>query len=142
MFIVRMIYASRVTPGFSDRDFNELLEAARRKNEKYGISGMLLFNADSFLQCLEGGRDQVNHIYNCILQDKRHFDPVILDYTEINQRSFEQWSMAYVANISMSRETLLRYTPNAVFEPLQMSGEGAAKMMLDLRETCGLPMAG
>tara|TARA_Y100001951_G_scaffold21856_1_gene16832 strand:+ start:3806 stop:4006 length:201 start_codon:yes stop_codon:yes gene_type:complete len=50
-------------------------------------------NQHYFLQCLEGSRSNVNKIYHRILNDKRHRDPIILDYQEIEARDFSAWEM-------------------------------------------------
>ena len=50
----RMIYCSQATFDFSPEELISLLELAREKNQASGLTGMLLYSSQSFLQVLEG----------------------------------------------------------------------------------------
>ncbi|MEK0272692.1 BLUF domain-containing protein, partial [Vibrio vulnificus] len=63
---------------------------------KLGITGILFFNSQHFLQCLEGERNTVNQVYRSIINDSRHHNVVILDYSEIDSRDFHDWTMGYI----------------------------------------------
>jgi hypothetical protein len=45
---------------------DSILEQSRRNNPKAGITGILCFSDDLFVQVLEGGRDDVCELYNTI----------------------------------------------------------------------------
>lgn len=51
---------------------------------------MLCFSNEYFLQCLEGSRTAVNNTYQQILNDKRHHNVIMLNYTQIPEREFEK----------------------------------------------------
>ncbi|WP_232280820.1 BLUF domain-containing protein [Vibrio sp. 16] len=68
----------------------------KKNNASVGVTGLLLFSQDYFLQCLEGSRSQVNAIYQHILNDRRHKKVILLEYTEVAEREFGEWSMGYM----------------------------------------------
>lgn len=90
MYLTRLIYASKVKEGLSRDDVSSILETAKKNNPKHGVTGVLIFSDKYFLQALEGGREKVNIIYHKILNDDRHYDPVLIDYAEVDERMFEE----------------------------------------------------
>ncbi|WP_455210151.1 BLUF domain-containing protein [Kaarinaea lacus] len=125
MFLVRLIYASKVAPRIGPEDIESILACARRHNAKLGVTGLLCFSQDYFLQCLEGARSQVSTVYQTILRDPRHDGIVLLDYKEIVKREFAQWSMGYIPTTALMKQTVLQYGGSDEFDPFKMSGESA-----------------
>jgi hypothetical protein len=72
-----------------------ILAAARRNNTRNGVTGALIFSDGCFAQVLEGGRDDVEEVFETIQCDPRHSDVTILHLHEIERRSFGEWSMAF-----------------------------------------------
>lgn len=134
MHLVRLIYASTKTQSFKPEDIEDILEKARKFNGQHGVTGMLCFNRNFFLQCLEGGRTAVNMTYQKILKDERHDHVVILGYEEIVYRDFNDWSMAYVPEQMLTDDINLRYSKGKTFDPYAMNGDSAALMLLELSE--------
>ena len=134
MHLVRLIYASTKTPSFKPSDIEDILESARKFNTQNDVTGMLCFNRNFFLQCIEGGRTAVNMTYQKILKDPRHDHVVILGYEEIIYRDFNQWSMAYVPEQMVTDDINLRYSKSKTFDPYSMNGESATLMMLEMSE--------
>lgn len=132
MFLVNLIYASRTNPAFNPQDIEDILRSSARNNERAGLTGILAFNSDYFLQCLEGSRDAVNDAYHRILHDRRHHDPVILSYQEVSRRQFPQWSMGYMGGFCQHRDILRRYASTVEFAPYEMSGQSATDLLLEL----------
>lgn len=133
MFLTRLIYASTINEDFSCNDIEHILADAREHNKKNAITGMLCFNNKYFLQCLEGSRLNVNNIYHKILNDTRHRNVVILDYKEVYKREFENWSMGYIHDSSLTASFNLKYSGNADFSPYNMPGEAAHLMMIEIK---------
>ena len=52
--LVRCLYASRATSPIGEPLVGEILEEARRNNPRYGITGLLCYSGDVFIQVLEG----------------------------------------------------------------------------------------
>ena len=74
--LVRLMYASRAVGAMGHDDLAAVLKQAKAHNASAGITGLLCYCAGSntFMQALEGGRAQVNALYNRIAQDERHTD--------------------------------------------------------------------
>ncbi|MDA0117824.1 BLUF domain-containing protein [Vibrio sp. T11.5] len=138
MYLVRLVYASTITKGITESDIQNILDVARKNNALVDVTGLLLFNRNYFLQCLEGSRAQVNKIYHQILNDQRHEDILLLDYTEIFEREFGDWSMGYIPEMNLTTPINLKYSVQAKFDPYSMSGGSAHKLLLNLRNVVTL----
>lgn len=132
MPLVRLIYASTVKDGFNADDIAEILQTAKKHNTANNVTGMLCFTRKIFLQCLEGTREQVNRTYHKILNDPRHDNVVILDYREVVERQFAQWSMGYIPETSITGPINLKYSGSTEFDPYTMSGESVNRLILAL----------
>jgi len=134
MYLVQLIYASRRTKEFKADDIGEVLHVSRENNTKADVTGILCMGRDIFLQCLEGGRENVNEIYTRILRDDRHTDVVLLNYRDIMTRDFTQWEMAYIPEASITRAIMLMHSSDPEFDPYAMSGESCRRLLLALKE--------
>jgi hypothetical protein len=132
MYLVRLIYASQVSPGFSAEDIRSLLTLCRDNNSRESLTGVLCFDSEFFLQCLEGPRHAVNSLYTHILRDKRHQQVTLMGYQEISRREFPEWSMAYVGLDQTNRDILMRYSVYNYFDPFSMSGDSALGLLSEL----------
>ena len=135
MFLVRLVYASSKSDHWPESSIEEILAAAKTNNPKHSVTGLLCFNSEYFLQCLEGSRTAVNRIYHQILNDTRHENVVLLKYEEIAFRDFDKWSMGYVPESSLTSEVLLKYSGSMGFDPYKMSGDNAHHLLLHLSST-------
>lgn len=133
MFLVRLVYTSTITKGITDSDIQNILDVARKNNSLVDVTGLLLFNRNYFLQCLEGSRAQVNKIYHQILNDPRHENILLLDYSEVAEREFSDWSMGYIPEMNSTMPVNLKYSTSSKFNPYNMSGHSAHKLLLNLR---------
>jgi hypothetical protein len=134
MTLVRLVYASR----FEDSKFNpselaRILESATRNNPEHNITGMLAFGDDHFLQCLEGSREHVNRLYAKIANDPRHSSIVLLDYEEIKEREFADWSMRMVMLTEKNAQFIRRYSVGTRFNPFEMSGASAYHLLCAIK---------
>ncbi len=134
MYLVRLVYASSISPHFTPKDIPQILESARSHNQSNNVTGLLCFNQEIFLQCLEGSRTMVNNTYHRILNDPRHKKIIMLDYKEIVEREFDQWSMGYIPGSSLTQHVNLKYSGTPGFNPYDMSGESAHLLMNALKE--------
>ncbi len=92
--ITSLIYVSTARPGLDQDDFSSILNVAERNNERFGITGLILYNGFNFIQCLEGDRASVNDRLYHIGLDDRHHGLTILSHHDMPNRQFAQWSMA------------------------------------------------
>jgi EAL domain-containing protein (putative c-di-GMP-specific phosphodiesterase class I) len=97
--LVHLIYASAASRTFSRPELTELLEQARRKNARYGVTGMLLYSRGSFFQVLEGESATVDGLFRAITVDQRHSQVTLIIREAIPRRAFGDWTMGY-ADIS------------------------------------------
>jgi hypothetical protein len=79
----------------SSKDINDILAVSRTRNALMGITGMLLFADDSFIQVLEGDKEAVEAVFASIVRDARHQGVTALVRENIASRDFSNWSMGF-----------------------------------------------
>jgi hypothetical protein len=134
MYLARLIYTSHPSDNFKPEDIENILTASRRNNLAKSVSGLLYFNQNYFLQCLEGSRSSINQIYHKILNDDRHGTPLILEYKEIVERDFPRWEMGYLPETADTRLLYRRFSGADEFIPYHMSGESCHRLMIEMRK--------
>lgn len=93
--MIHLVYVSTAVKPFSNEELLQLLDKARRNNEKLGITGMLLYKNGDFMQALEGDPTKVQALTAQIGQDPRHKDIRTILEGECNEREFPDWSMGF-----------------------------------------------
>lgn len=90
-----IIYLSWATTPFSDTQLQELLAVSRTRNALLGVTGILFYGNERFMQVLEGEEAAVRDLYARIQRDPHHDN--ILTYIDkpIANRAFARWSMAF-----------------------------------------------
>lgn len=91
----QLIYISTATINFRRPQLISLLMEARSRNARLGITGMLLFCEGNFIQVLEGSKEAVQEVFSSILEDTRHTGIIVINETEVPQRSFADWTMGF-----------------------------------------------
>ena len=91
-----MIYVSSATKEMSPEDLQFILEQSNRNNQNRNVTGMLLYKNKTFMQVLEGEKENVENLYALITTDSRHRNLKLLVDEEIEQRNFSEWSMGFV----------------------------------------------
>ena len=92
-----LTYASLATREMSQPDLVELLDASRETNLRRGVTGLLLYRHQEFMQLLEGDRSEIFELYQTICADPRNRNNYLMWEGAIEQRSFPDWSMAFLA---------------------------------------------
>lgn len=133
MRLVQLIYCSRVVTGVHGTAITSIVDVSRFNNARDGVTGALCFNANFFLQCLEGERSAVNETYHRILRDPRHERALLLRYEEVSKRQFGDWSMGYLSSQAMAPDLLLQYGSNDRFDPEQLGADAALDFLLALK---------
>ena len=77
-----IVYCSHADDLWSDTDLTHLVEHARSKNSRHGITGLITYRHRQFVQVLEG--------------DVRHCDLRLLLRRNVTSRAFADWGMALV----------------------------------------------
>lgn len=94
--LIQLVYVSRPCPFLDLEDVHDILQVAQRRNNESGITGILSFGRNYFLQALEGPELTVMECLGAIREDPRHTDMRVIYSDPITQRLFPTWSMAYV----------------------------------------------
>jgi hypothetical protein len=136
--LVRLLYASRAADDVSQEELQSILSQSKANNPGSSITGVLCSSGRIFLQLLEGGRMQVNALYNHIAADPRHNDVVILSYEEISERKFVGWSMGLVNLERINPSLLLKYSENATLDPYGVPGTASMALFDELMATASI----
>ena len=92
--MLSIVYVSSSVGMLSKDELVELLVRSREKNERLGITGMLLYKDGNFIQILEGPEEPVRELYRTIEADPRHRG--IIRLLELHtERRFPDWSMGF-----------------------------------------------
>jgi len=109
--MIELIYVSKASKRFTEKDLNDLLSAARSNNTKTGLTGLLLYDGrGTFIQVLEGEESNIDPLYQKIKKDKRHSRVNILWRKEIEQRGFPDWKMGYKNIHDMDVSTIMGFS--------------------------------
>lgn len=94
--------AARLFTGF---ELVKLLEKSRVANLKHGVTGMLVYNAGSFMQVIEGADNDIDQLYANICRDQSHHRVKTLIDQKTDERVFVDWSMGFhdLTNADLSR---------------------------------------
>ena len=136
--LVRLMYASRAAETVTQDQLVAILKKSKANNPHVGVTGVLCFSGSIFLQVLEGGRMQVNALYNRLIADPRHHDVVLLSYEEIGERSFAGWSMGQVNLHRVNPSLLMKYSESAVLDPYAVSGSASLALFNELVATASV----
>jgi len=130
--LVRLLYASRAAQPLTTDIIESILAQSRSHNPAMGITGILCYSGDIFMQVLEGGRDAVCELYNTIARDDRHRNVRILNYEEIFERRFVNWTMGQVNLAKINPSLMLKYAKKAELDPFNCSGRASLALLDDL----------
>jgi hypothetical protein len=135
-FVKRIIYCSQASHDFAPDELVDLLEKARASNERAGLSGMLLYCSQSFLQVLEGDAGALASTYARITSDDRHMNLRMLMAADVAAPLFPDWSMGFehVDDEDLA-EDLDGFTPATTYpllNPDLITNAGVAETLLKL----------
>jgi Sensors of blue-light using FAD len=133
--LIRLVYASTAQSGVDLNEFKRILLQAQANNHRRDLTGMLAFNSKIFLQALEGSRDEINDLYAKLIRDPRHKTVTLLNYKEIEERHWANWSMGFAAPNTDNRALFLKYSQQSVFNPYSMKADAVEKMLMELAST-------
>jgi hypothetical protein len=136
--LIRLLYASRAKTIIDKTTVDSILAKSRHKNPELGITGILCYGGNIYMQVLEGGRDGVNHLYNTIVRDARHEQVMMLHYEEVSERRFAGWTMGQVNLEKLNPTTLLKYSEKPVLNPFAVSGKVSMALLEELILTASI----
>lgn len=136
--LVRLLYASRAAKALSAKTVASILVECQRNNPARGITGVLCYSDEYFLQVLEGGRDAVCETFNAIVGDARHEQVRLLHFEEISERRFGGWTMGQVNISKVNSSLLLKYAEKAELNPFAVSGQVSLALLEELIATASV----
>lgn len=116
MALHEIIYVSLAQHEMTTDELATLLEQSRVHNARCGITGMLLYHRQEFMQLIEGEEAEVRALFETICNDPRHQQIHKMWEGTMAQRSFSSWHMGFVA----PDDEALRARPG--YEPLLARG--------------------
>ena len=93
--VLSLTYVSSVTRLLSVQQLVELIEQIRPKNERLGVTGLLLYSGGDVIQTIEGEPAVVETIFDSIRVDPRHVEVRVVDRRLSDDRAFSSWSMGF-----------------------------------------------
>jgi hypothetical protein len=134
--LVRCLYASRsATTPIVAPVVESILVAARRNNPPRGITGLLCYSDTTFVQLLEGGRSEVNELFNVIVRDERHTGLQVLRFDETMHRDCGRWTMGRVGVGMASQTLLMKYYARAELDPFSAPSDATLALLTELATT-------
>lgn len=94
---VRLLYVSKLKSKVNPlSELCDILSEALNFNSLNQIYGALYYGNNYFVQCLEGQKDKVEHLfYEKIIKDPRHENCEVLSFENIETYLFTTWHMKY-----------------------------------------------
>jgi len=146
--LVRLLYVSRAVDQNSGKpakpevplaeESESIMSSSRSYNISNGITGILCYGRGIYLQAIEGGRTEVNNLYNHIIRDTRHTDVVLLHYQEIRERRFSGWTMGQVNLSKLNTSIVLKYSERPELDPYSVSGDVSMALLEELMLTASI----
>ena len=91
----QIVYTSTAAMPFEKAELMALLKGSVQRNTRAGITGLLLYRDDCFMQVLEGEESAVVRLFAKISRDPRHHHVIPLIHEPIEQRYFPSSAMAF-----------------------------------------------
>jgi hypothetical protein len=91
----QLVYISKAIKSLSKSELTTLLRQANANNKKVGISGILVYKDDQFVQVLEGEETVIHELFAKISGDPRHTEISILSQGHILHPEFPDWAMGF-----------------------------------------------
>jgi hypothetical protein len=136
--LVRLLYASRAASKPGAKTIAAILQECQRNNPRRGVTGVLCYSDEIFLQVLEGGRDTVCETFNSIVKDPRHANVRLLSFEEISERRFGGWTMGQVNMAKVNSSLLLKYAEKSELDPFAVSGAVSMALLEELIATASV----
>lgn len=138
--LISLTYTSAAKRLMSVSEIVEMVEQIRPKNERLGVTGLLLYSGGNVIQTLEGTPDAVDEVFDTIRADARHGEVLVVDRREIEERSFASWSMGF-RNVSTREVTQLQdfgaFAREAVGRDLSPHAASAFELLETFRVNAG-----
>jgi hypothetical protein len=132
MNLIQLIYSSVPTIPIGTREMIDILEPSQQRNRGDGITGLLAFSGQAFLQLLEGDEAKVSAAFRRIAGDPRHRDVHVLGRLPVAARAFADWDMGFAGFGSYNRALVERYCSDGTLACAELTAEAARSLLMEL----------
>lgn len=94
---------------------HDIVVVAKQHNPKHGITGVLFYIEETFLQVIEGEEANLRSLMTNIEADERHKNLTYLIDTTVEKRGFADWNMdSFILknNLTFDKTTMSKLTEN------------------------------
>lgn len=91
--IFHIAYVSTATVPLDQKELIAIERISQINNQKFGITGILVYGDEKFLQYIEGSEFNVRRLISLIAMDARHHGIDMLRHEFIPMRQFSNWHM-------------------------------------------------
>ncbi len=124
MDIVSLTYVSRARKGLKSSEVDDIQRASLIYNPMDGVTGLLLFNGEAFLQIIEGAETAIDSLVERLKKDPRHHSMGITHRRPVDRRFFSHWSMHRINLGPLLEDGLMeveRHVDPLIDRPMQRS---------------------
>ena len=107
----RLVYRSKATHKLGSLHLFNLLSLCREKNKRLDITGHLLYTEEIFVQCIEGPPASIEHLWQSLKRDERHYEIELISRGPLAERRFADWSMAFSSYAHFNRYNISGFFP-------------------------------
>jgi hypothetical protein len=132
--LIHIVYVSFSSDKLSELELDQLLAEIRPKNQANGVTGLLLYNDEIFIQVIEGESEIIKSLYHRLQNDRRHTNIVKILEEGIKKRSFPDWSMGYQKLSKEESNAIPGYTDLMTTDDLRTSLQKSSKAIIELVE--------
>ena len=93
--MIQTTYISCAAEPPSTEELLALLQQCLKNNAESGVTGMLLYGNETYLQVLEGEENAIDRLVAKIEKDPRHIGIHVLHRKSIEHRQYAGWSMGF-----------------------------------------------
>ena len=93
--IYSLCYISTKRSDLLNSEINSIVEYSKKWNRENNITGILIEYKNHFIQHIEGDAIVIYELFEKIKLDSRHENALLLKYSPIEKRLFNNWSMAH-----------------------------------------------
>ncbi len=104
--LLSLVYVSSARVPMDAPTLEHLLHRARTRNQRDGLTGVLLYHDGSFIQYIEGPAQAVQQTYQRIAADPAHGNLIELLMEPIAARSFTRWDMGFARPTAAQMQAL------------------------------------
>lgn len=114
--MIQLLYTSVASRDIGPEELKRIGALAADRNGVDGISGLLCFDGQKFMQLIEGPRDSIQSLMKRLQRDERHRDIAIVYEAETRGRDFGHWSMR--AELISNGDEIAALLPDGVKDEL------------------------